>query len=77
VKRILCTGKVVNGGAVEITRPTLDEQIAINAELIAMNRDLDALLAGKPLAYRLTPAQVAEIENERPGEDYCTRPWAW
>lgn len=83
MKRIICTGRIVNG-RLEISRPTLDEQAAINAaqlaanaELLAMHADLDALLAGRPVGYRLTAAQVEEIENENPGEDYCLRPWQW
>ncbi len=88
MKRILCIGRVRNGGAVEITAPTLEErmdaqiarnaaQIERNAEILAMYADLDALQAGKPAAYRLTPAQVAALDDENPGEDFSTRPWQW
>ncbi len=85
MKRIICTGTVDRDGRIVIARPTLDEQIAINeaqiarnratlAEIDAMHADLDALLAGKPVGYRLTAAQVEEIENEQPGEE-CR--WLW
>lgn len=84
MKRIILTGRIVDG-RVTITRPTLDEQIAINeaqiarnrarlAEIDAMHADLDALLAGKPVGYRLTAAQLEAIENEQPGEE-CR--WQW
>lgn len=84
MKRILAIGRVRNGGAVEITAPTLEERLAMQmernaqviernrarlAEIDAMHADLDALLAGKPVGYRLTAAQVEEIENERPGDE--------
>lgn len=86
MKRIILTGRIVDGRVI-VTRPTLDEQIAINeaqiecnratlAEIDAMHADLDELLAGRPAAYRLTAAQVEEIENEQPGEE-CRRPWMW
>lgn len=83
MKRILAVGRVDRDGRIVIARPTLDEQIAINAQVIERNRetlamraDLDALLAGKPVAYRLTAAQLEAIENEQPGEE-CRRPWMW
>lgn len=73
MKRILCTGKVEHGKIV-ITKPTIetliDAQIARNAELLAMHRDLDALLAGKPPAYRLTPEQLEELEQCDIADDY-------
>lgn len=81
MKRILAVGRVNRDGRIVITRPTLDEQIAINAaqiernrEAIAMHADLDALLAGKPVGYNLTAAQLEAIENEQPGEE-CR--WLW
>lgn len=47
-KRMLCVGKV-EGGRVVITRPTLEERMAAqaerNAEVLRMNADLDAILA--------------------------------
>lgn len=87
-KRILCIGRIRNGGAVEITASTLEgqldariaataAQIARNREILAMYADLDALQAGKPTAYRLTPAQLAALDDENPGEDFSTRPWQW
>jgi len=83
VKRIIAVGRIVDG-RVTITRPTLDEQIAINEaqiarnrEIIAMHRDMDALLAGKPVGYRLTAAQLAQLDDENPGLDYSTQPWKW
>lgn len=47
----------------------ISRQIARNAEVLAMLADLDAMRAGKPVGYRLTAAQVEEIENERPGDE--------
>lgn len=80
MKRIIMTGRIVDGRVV-VTRPTLEEQLALqiarNAEIIAMNADLDALLAGKPVGYRLTAAQVAELDNENPGLEYSTQPWRY
>ncbi len=72
MKHLLCRGKVVNGGMVEITVPTLEErldaQIERNAELLAMHRDLDAILAGThPIAYRLTAEALEEMEREEIG----------
>lgn len=85
MKRILAIGRVRNGGAVEITAPTLEERLAMqmernaqvierNRETLAMHADLDALLAGKPVAYRLTAAQLAELDDEQPGDE-CR--WLW
>lgn len=80
-KHMLCTGRVVNGGRVEITRPTLEQlidmQMARNEELLAMHRDLDALIAGKPVGYKLTQAQLEEIENEAIGREIGQNPWQW
>lgn len=81
MKRILCIGRVRNGGPVEITAPTLEErldsQISRNAEVLAMLADLDELLAGKPPAYKLTAAQLEEIESEHIGRDIGQSPWKW
>lgn len=77
MKRILCTGRIVDG-KVRFTRPSLEElidaQMARNAEVLAMHRDLDALLAGKPVVHKLTAAQLEAIENEQPGDEYR---WLW
>lgn len=70
MKRIIAVGRVRNGGPVEITLPT-------NSEHAAMDADLDAILAGKPLAYRLTPEQLEEIENEAIGREIGQNPWRW
>lgn len=89
MKRILAIGRVRNGGAVEITAPTLEERLAMQmernaqviernratlAEIDAMHADLDALLAGKPVGYKLTAAQLAELDDEQPGDEYR---WLW
>lgn len=81
-KRLLCIGKVVNGGPVEIdTGQTLEERldaaIARTAEVLAMDADLAAILNGKPLGYRLTAEQLEEIENEAIGREIGQHPWEW
>ncbi len=71
MKRLLCIGKVVNG-AVVVTAPTLEERldaaIERNAELLAMNADLDAIQAREVNSFRCTDAQLDElldaIEND-------------
>jgi len=47
-------------------------------EMAAMDADLAALRIGivEPIV-RLTPEQLDEIERDRPGEDYCTRPYLY
>lgn len=69
-KHMLCTGRIVRGGAVEITAPTLEERLAMNADLLAM-------LNGKPPAYKLTDADLEEIENEPIGREIGQTPWRW
>lgn len=60
----------MRGGAVEITAPTLEERLAMNADLLAM-------LNGKPPAYKLTDADLEEIENEPIGREIGQTPWRW
>ncbi len=75
MKHLLCRGKVVNGGMVEITVPTLEErldaQIKRNAEILAMHRDLDAIIERErrePTSFRFNDMQLGElldaIEND-------------
>ncbi len=52
MKRLLCIGRVRNGGPVEIdTGATLEERldaaIASTAEILAMNADLENMLSGR------------------------------
>lgn len=82
MKRILCIGRVTNGGPVELdTGQTLEERldaaIARTAEMLAMNADLEAMMAGKPPAYKLTAAMLEEIENENIGQEIGQSPWRW
>lgn len=81
MKTIIAVGRIVRGGAVEITAPTLEErvdaQIERNAERLAMNADLLAMLNGKPPAYKLTAAMLEEIENENIGQEIGQSPWRW
>lgn len=76
---MLCVGRIVNGGPVEL-RPTLEErldaQIARNAEVLAlverersaMHADLDALLAGKPVQH-FRPGDFEAMDSEILGAD--------
>lgn len=78
-KHMLCIGRVRNGGPVELDtgqtlEERLDKQIARNAEVLAMLADYEAMLAGKPVGYRLTAEQLAEIEDEEPGRAEA-QPW--
>lgn len=52
------------------TKPVSDRE--------AMDEVLAALRSGQvePVVY-LTDAQMNEIEDERPGEEFCNRPWEW
>jgi len=81
MKHLIAVGRIVRGGAVEITAPTLEErvdaQIERNAERLAMNADLLAMLNGKPPAYKLTAAMLEEIENENIGQEIGQSPWRW
>ena len=70
MKTILCIGRIIKGGAIELVAPT-------NAEEAAMDADLAAILNGKPLGYRLTAEQLEEIENEAIGREIGQHPWEW
>lgn len=84
MKRIIAVGRITRG-RVEITRPTLDEQIAINEaqiarnrEIIAMHADLDALQR-EPNSFTCTGNldELLDALDENPGLDYSTQPWKW
>jgi hypothetical protein len=43
-----------------------------------MHQCLDELQAGhRQPQVQLTEADLDDIDNERVGEEYCTRPWEW
>lgn len=75
MKRILCIGRVRNGGPVEIdTGQTLEERldaaIAHTAEVLAMSRDLEDMLAGrtKP-TITWSDADQEACDNEQLGNE--------
>lgn len=70
MKHLIAVGRIIRGGAIQLVAPA-------NPERLAMDADLDALLAGKPLAYRLTPEQLTEIEAEHIGQEIGQNPWRW
>lgn len=93
MKRILAIGRVRNGGAVEITAPTLEERLAMQmernaqviernrarlAEIDAMHRDLDALQR-EPNSFTCSGNldELLDALDENPGLDYSTQPWKW
>lgn len=48
------------------------------SELETMDAALEALRSGQvEPVVRLSDEQMAEIEDERPGEEICNRPWEW
>lgn len=47
------------------------------SELEEMDAVLAALRNGAEPIVRLSDEELAEIEKERPGEDFSTKPWQW
>lgn len=76
-KHMLCTGRIVRGGAVEITAPPLEERldaaIALAGRLIAMNDDFLASLGNR----HFSEADSNEMENEWIGREIGQNPWQW
>lgn len=65
--------KDIHAAAVEVRHADVH---AFEEEMLRMNADLAALRAEiVPPVVRLTPEQLEEIENERPGEEFSTKPF--
>lgn len=83
MKRILCIGRVRNGGPVEIdTGQTLEERldaaIASTAEILAMNRDFEAMRTGRTTPGITWSDEDEEVcRNENIGQDIGQSPWKW
>lgn len=77
MKTIIAVGRIVRGGAVEITAPPLEERletaIALAARLIAMNDDFLASLGNR----HFSESDFNEMENEWVGREIGQNPWQW
>jgi len=67
----------LNNGVVGVVCGEAFNAVYVSEEDL-MNAALDAVRSGVTTPIiRLTPEQLDELERERPGEDYCTRPYLY